>query len=260
MKKPLIALASSLALVAISPAGTVAHWNFNDLTDSSGNGHTLTNTNSSTTLSGGQAIFTGAGSSSSGSDLMSATDSPAWDDLSFTVETIFTFTAPTPANISTLAAHLGNTGGRQWLVGTNASNVPMMLVRESGQSTEATFSSSFGALVSGRTYYFGAAVDFTASNPADRVTFYLRDITGDGSFLTQNFSTSITALEGSSAPLTIGSTGHSTSRLTGSIDQIRISDLKLGPNDLLIAPIPEPSAALLSIAAVSLFGLRRKRA
>ena len=260
MNKTLAVLASSLALAAVAPATTVAHWNFNDLTDSSGNGHTLTNANASTTLSGGQAVFTGAGSSVAGTDLTSATDNPAWDDLSFTVESIFTFTTPTAANISTIAAHLSNGGGRQWLFGTNAANAPVLLVRELGMTSEATFISSFGALTSGRTYYFGAAVDFTAANPADRVTLYFRDITGDSSFLAQNFTTNITALESSSSPLTIGSTGHSTSRLTGSIHQIRFSDTKLGPNDLLIAPVPEPSAALLSVFAVSLFGLRRKRA
>jgi hypothetical protein len=257
MKKTLAALASSLALSAIAPATTIAHWQFNDLTDSSGNGHNLTNTNSSTTLSGGKANFTG-----SGTGLMSAADSAAWDDISFTVESTFTFTTPSTAGISTLAAHLSNTTGRQWLFGTNTANVPVLLLREAGGTTEINFASSFGALTSGNTYYFGAAIDLAASNPADRVTLYFRDLTNDGAFLTQNFSTTITSLENSSALLSIGSTSHDapSSRLTGAIDELRFSDTKLGPNDLLIAPVPEPSAALLSVFAVSLFGLRRKRA
>lgn len=261
MKKPLIVLASSLALATIAPAGTVAHWLFNDLTDSSGNGHTLTNTNSSTTISGGKANFTGAGSGVAGNDLLSAADHAAWDDVSFTVETIFTFNAPTVANISTLVAHLSNGGGRQWLLGTNAANNPILILRnDAGTPVETAFDATFGALVSGNTYYLGAAVDLTAVNPADRITFYFRDITNNGAFRTSNISTTFTGLADSSSPVTFGSTGHSSSRLTGSIDEARFSDLKLGPNDLLIAPIPEPSAALLSIAAVSLLGLRRKRA
>lgn len=258
MNKTLAVLASSLALSAIAPAITVAHWQFNDLTDSSGNGHNLTNTNgSATTISGGKATFTGGGSG-----LLSAVDNAAWDDLSFTVESIFTFTTPPPTNISTLAAHLSNTTGRQWLFGTNTTNVPVLLLREAGGTTEINFTSSFGALTSGNTYYFGAAIDLTASNPADRVTIYFRDITNNGAFTTQNFSTAITSLESSSAVLSIGATGNDapSSRLTGSIDELRFSNTKLGPNDLLIAPIPEPSAALLSLFTVSLLGLRRKRA
>lgn len=255
MKKTFAFLAAAYSLASISSATTIAHWQFNDLNDTTGIHH-LTNTNGSdTTVSGGNATFTG-----SGSGLLSAPDHGAWDDDSFTVESIFTFTTPIDSRISTIAAHLSTAGGRQWLVGTNTDNIPFLLARGSGASSETSFVSSYGALVSGRTYYLGVAVDFSAVDPASRVTLYFRDITADGAFLTDNSSTSITALQGSSAPLSIGSTGHLSSRFTGSIDEIRFSDTKLGPNDLLIAPIPEPSAALLSLFTVSLLGLRRKRA
>ncbi|RYD29775.1 MAG: hypothetical protein EOP87_17730, partial [Verrucomicrobiaceae bacterium] len=183
MKKTLILLATASLLGSLSHAGTVAHWQFNDLTDSSGNGYNLTNTNSSTSLSGGQAIFTGGGSSTAGNDLMSAADNPAWDDTSFTVEAIFTFTAPSTAGISTLAAHLSNGGGRQWLLGTSDTNTPYVILRNNASTpVESSIGSTFAALVSGNTYYFAAAIDLTAATPADRITFYLRDITNDGPF------------------------------------------------------------------------------
>ena len=257
MQRTLSLLASSLALTAIAPAITVAHWQFNDLTDSSGNGHTLTDNNSGATISGGVANFVNPGGTTG---LLSAADNAAWDDISFTVESIFTFTAPTEANISTLASHLSEGDGRQWLIGTNSANVPLLLLRNSGAGGDTPFTPTFSALTSGNTYYFAAAIDLTAVNPADRITFYLRDITNDGAFQTSNVSTTFTALAGSSAPLTIGSTGHSSSRLTGSIDELRISDTKLGPNDLLIAPIPEPSHMMLSGLGIALLGIRRRRA
>ena len=250
MNKSLAILASSLAFAAIAPATTIAHWNFNDLTDSSGNGHNLTNTNGSATdITGGVADFSG-----SGSGLLSAADHAAWDDTSFTIESVFTFETPSTSTISTIAAHLSNTTGRQWLFGMSTANVPYFLMREAGASGEVNFTSSFGALSNNTTYYFAAAIDLTASNPADRVTLYLRDITNNGTLITDNFSTTITSLQGSSAPLSIGSTSHDapSSRFNGSIDEIRFSDTKL--------VIPEPSSALLSMFAVSLFGLRRKRA
>lgn len=254
MKLPLCLLVSSLALSAFSSAITVAHWQFNDLTDSSGNGHTLTNT-STATISGGIATFTG-----SGTGLLSTPNNAAWNDTSFTVETIFTFTQPSAAAISTLVSHLSDTTGRQWLLGTNNANVPIFLMREFGASSDTAFASSFGALANNNTYYLAAAIDLSASDPANRITFYLRNLTTDGPFQTNNVSTTFTALAGSTAPLAIGSTGHASSRLTGSIDEIRFSDTKLGPNDLLIAPIPEPSHLMLSGLGVVLLGIRRRRA
>jgi len=255
MRTSFAALASSLALSALAPATTIAHWNFNDLNDSSVNGHNLTNTNGSdTTINGGIATFSGGGTG-----LLSAPDNAAWDDISFTIESVFTFTPPSTAGaISTIAAHLSNTTGRQWLFGVNPNSIPYLLVREQGANDEQSFASSFGALTEGHTYYFGAAIDLTASDPANRVTLYFKDITNSGALITNNFSTSITALQGSSAPLSIGSTGHSSSRFKGSIDEVRFSDTKLGAGDLLV--VPEPSSALLSFFTVSLLGLRRKRA
>lgn len=258
--KPILSLLlfSSISSV-LCHAATIAHWKFDDLTDISGNGHDLTNTNPTTTLSGGQAIFTGGGVGTAGQQIMSAPDNAVWSDTSFTVESIFTFTAPSTANISTLVAHMSTAGGRQWLVGTTMSNNAPYVILRNDTGGEASFVSNFGALTSGHTYYLAAAIDLTIATSANRITFYLRDLTVDGPFLTSNVSTSFTSLVASTAPLTIGSTGHSSSRFTGSIDEVRISDVKLGPNELLIAPIPEPSQALLCVVGAGLLGIRRKR-
>lgn len=258
MKNPALILFQTLVLAAAASASTVAHWTFDNLNDSTANNHHLANTNTSTTLSGGRANFTGAGGGTSGQNVMTAPDSAAWSDTSFTVESILSVSSTT--TLSGIVTHMRTgTDGRQWFFGTNESGVPIIIINPSAGS-EARITSTFTGLTAGNTYYLAVAVDLSAANPADRITFYLRDITSDGAFQTSNVSTSFTGFAASSAALAIGSTGHSTSRLTGSIDEVRISDTKLGPNELLIAPIPEPSHAVCAALTVSLFGLRRKRA
>jgi hypothetical protein len=254
MQRALSILASSLALTAIAPAITVAHWEFNDLTDSSGNGHTLTDGNTGATLNSGQMDFT----NTSVSGLLSAADSSAWDDTSFTVEAILTVTSTT--TLSSIVAHMTTgTPGRQWFFGTSETGVPLFIINPSS-GAEARFTSSFTGLTSGSTYYVGASINLSAVNEADRITFYLRDLTTpDGAFQTSNVSTTFTGFASSTSVLTIGSTGHSTSRIAGSIDQVRISDTNLATNALLVS-VPEPSHVMLSGLGIALLGIRRRRA
>lgn len=254
MKLPLSFLLSSFALTALSPAITVAHWQFNDLTDSSGNGHHLTDTNTGATLNGGKMDFTNSGVAG----LLTAPDNAAWDDTSFTVEAILSVTSTT--TLSTIAAHMTTgTDGRQWFFGTNESGVPVVIINPSS-GTETRYTASFSGLTSGISYYVAASINLAAANEADRITFYLRDLSvPDSAFQTSKVSTAFTGFAASSSVLSIGSTGHSTSRIAGSIDEIRISDTNLGLNELLVA-VPEPSHALLSLAGVSLLALRRRRA
>lgn len=251
MRSPFLFFALTALLSANLSAATVADWQFTDLTDSNGNSHPLTNGNSTASLSGGQVHF----ASDSASGLLSAADAPVWDNITFTIEAIFTYTVPSGGGIATIAAHLSSAGGRQWLLGVTAAQVPYVLL---GGTSEVGYNSAFGALTDGNTYYFGAAVDLSAGLAADRLTLYVRDITNSGALHTTNPSSTLTSLIESSAPLTIGSTGHSSSRFVGSIDQVKISDTKLASNALLV--VPEPSHLLLSLSGLAVLALRRRRA
>lgn len=254
MKNPFSFLFVSLALATLAPASTVAHWQFNDLNDSSGNGHHLTNNNTVASLSGGRLNFSGT----TATGLVSAPDNAAWDDTSFTLEAILSISSTT--SLTGIATHMANPGGgRQWFFGTSSAGIPIFIINPSSGG-EATFTSSFGALTAGTNYYLAVSINLGAALAADRITFYLRDLSvPDAPFQTSKISTTFTGFADSTAVLTIGSTGHSSSRLSGSIDEIRFSDTNLGLNELLIT-VPEPASAALSAIGLASLGLRRRRA
>ncbi|MBX3742859.1 MAG: hypothetical protein KF712_17880 [Akkermansiaceae bacterium] len=253
MKNPFSFLIASLALTALAPAGTVAHWLFNDLNDSSGNGHHLTNTNTVASLGGGRLNF----SSTTATGLVSAPDNAAWDDTSFTLEAILSISSTT--SLTSIVTHMANSGGgRQWFFGTSETGVPIVIINPSS-GTEARITSTFSALTAGTNYYLGVSINLGATAEADRVTFYMRDLSvPESPFLTSKVSTSFTGFAASSAVLAIGSTGHSSSRLAGSIEEIRFSDTNLALNELLVA-VPEPSLAALSTIGLASLGLCRRR-
>lgn len=247
---PLLLLTSPFA-----GAATIAHWKFDTgspFVDSAGT-NTLTNNNPTTTFTGGSANFTGGGS---GGQLLSAPNVAAWTDTSFTVEAFFTPTTLNTSGPSTIVAHLGDTGGRQWLFGVDLNGNLTALLRHDG-TTENYYinATSLPKIVNGQSYYVAAAIDLTDSVAANRITLYVQNLTTGGPLVSANTATSPAATLGAStAPLTIGSTGHSSSRMNGSISEIRISDTKLTAGDLLI---PEPAGALL--CAAGLIPLLRRR-
>ncbi|WAC18476.1 PEP-CTERM sorting domain-containing protein [Luteolibacter sp. SL250] len=254
MKSPLFSIIPAIALAALSHAGTVAHWQFNDLNDSSGNGHHLTNNNTVASLGGGRLNF----SSTTATGLVSTPDSAAWDDTSFTLEAIVSVSSTT--SLTSIVTHMTNgTDGRQWFFGTSETGVPIVIINPSS-GTEARITSTFTGLTAGTNYYLGLSLNLGAASAADRVTFYLRDLSvPDSPFQISPGSTNFTGFAASSAVLAIGSTGHSSSRLNGSIDEIRFSDTNLALNELLVA-VPEPSLAALSAIGLASLGLRRRRA
>jgi len=253
IKNPLLSVVASLAFTSLSQGGTVAHWQFSDLNDSSGNGHHLTDTNTVASLGGGSLNF----SSTTGTGLVSTPDNAAWDDTSFTLEAIVSVSSTT--SLTSIVTHMTNgTDGRQWFFGTSETGVPIFIINPSS-GTEARITSTFSGLTAGTSYYLGISLNLGAA-AADRVTFYLRDLSvPDSPFQTSIVSTNFTGFAASSAVLAIGSTGHSSSRLNGSIDEIRFSDTNLGLNELLVT-VPEPSFAALSAIGLASLGVRRRRA
>lgn len=253
MKIPHLFVPLCLLAAPFAEAATVAHWLFDTaapLVDSAGS-HPLTNNNTTTTFSGGSAIFNGGGA---GGQLMSTPDSAAWSDTSFTVESFFTPTTLNTSGPNTIVSHLQEGTGRQWLFGVDSGGNLTMLI---GQSTEVYFvnAAALPKIVNGHSYYVAAAIDLTAADAASRITFYLQDLTLGTAMVTANSSSAPEGnLVSSTAPLTIGSTGHSSSRLNGSISEIRISDVKLTADALLI---PEPTVVLLS--SLGLIPLLRRR-
>lgn len=249
----LVTLAASLLISGTLSAATVAHWKFDDsgtwLQDSSGNAHHLTNGNT------GGATYNASASAvdfnGGGSGVLSALDSLAWSDLSFTVEAFIT---PDAVNsLRSIAGHFHNDTGRQWLFLIDNSKLSIIL-RSGG--TETTFSANSFLLTPNHQYYVGVAIDLEAANPADRIIFYMQDKTTSSILVSENVSTPFTSLITSTAGFYIGSTGHLSSRFDGLIHEVKISDAQL-TSDALIAP--EPSRSLFLMAGFMAVLLRRRR-
>lgn len=247
-----------------SHAATIAYWRFEDdpgfLVDSSGNGHTLTGSN------GGQAFppsqvattfpnpvpqngltnleaarFTAA-AVNNGNRLTTANT-----DFLSTKFTIEMFINPTSifANNSMLAGVLNASGNqRAWgffLTPAGQLQLALSSTGLTGESITSTFSSAISA---GNNYYVAVAVDL-ADTSANGITFYLQDLSGEGSLLTNSQTHTVTSLFASTASFSLGSQGSTGSTYNGTMDEVRYSNVVLSQGDLLAVPEPSSCAMLL---------------
>ncbi|MGE9267904.1 MAG: LamG-like jellyroll fold domain-containing protein [Verrucomicrobiales bacterium] len=222
----------------------------------SGNGSTFPNPVPVNGLSNGSAATI---ANTAGNDILQAPNNALWNDTSFTIEAIVNVSTST--GLRSIAGQLGNTGGRRWLMVLQDNDLAILMNGSSGAggNTEAYFKPADSAMLNLATntdYYLGISVNLTAVDPAGRLTFYMQDLTNGGALITSSTNQTVhTSLVGSSAPFTIGSTGHDSSHFSGLIDEVRFTDEVLGASQLLVAP--EPSALALSL--LGLLGLRRCR-
>ena len=86
--------------------------------------------------------------------------------------------------------------------------------------------------------------------------FFIQNLTDGGSLQQVDASTTLTSLFDSSADFTIGSVIGGTRLMDGLFDEVRLSDIRLEAEGLLIS-VPEPSS--FALAALGLLGLRRRR-
>lgn len=100
-------------------------------------------------------------------------------------------------------------------------------------------------LTEATSYYLAVSIDAGSRNSgADgEVTFYLKDLTNGGTL--QSKTIAVRSFNGFYDPaqaITIGSAGDGTgSRFHGVIDEVRLSDVALTSDELLVFSIPEPS-------------------
>ncbi len=259
-------LATIVASLAIpAHAATVAHWRFEGsdfLADSSGNNHGLTNNGSVTqvattfpnpVLQTGQANLNAA--SFDGSNYLSAADNNAFTNSQFTLEAFFSPSSlPGSTETRTIAGHFGSSGSfdnqRSYGLFVRGSSLRVMM-SNNGAGFGNVRIWDVGTIAANARYYAAMAVD-TSTQTA---TIYLQDLSTDTLQVfvqTDAFST----LHNSTAPFTIGSTGQGTALWQGMIDEVRLSNVKLTQDQLLV--IPEPSAALLGgLGLLALFRRRR---
>lgn len=263
----------ALVLASITPgvAGTVAHWRFEGdaagfVADSGGSNRTLT-------LAGGTAApaqvsltASGAGSkfhhplpqngaanakaaSFDGGDRATATDDDAFTGTTFTVEA---YLHATSVGTSTkfIAGHFDSSAAaqRSWAL-VIASGRLSLYLSANGSSFE-NIASNF-TIEEGRDYYVAASVD-VANLTTSGITLYVQDLTAGTPLAGQTFSHSTTAVLNAAAPFSIGATANGTSPFHGLIDEVRVSDARLGIAQLLAVdpanPPPEPETPPLPVA------------
>lgn len=191
---------------------------------------------------------------------------PSWAlGSDFTIEA-FVRLPSVPAATIMIASEYNQAGNaNSWYFGINNAGQLRLGTSSGGTgATNAAVNSTFGSALAANTTYYVAAV-FNAG----AVTFYLQDMSNEGSLLSNARSVSNTSVFAANVNLNIGSavsTNGPTDRnfFNGIIDEIRLSDNALATNELLVTSIPEPSSstALIggSLLAFGLFQRRSRRA
>jgi len=291
------ALFCAVSLISAVQAATVGHWRFESgafLVDSGSNGFTLTTPATNGSPDPYALPATGAGSAFPGS-IGGAPNTGAAIGIgttaSFFQREFRTFISSATANFANELSveafvNLANSSSSSSSViagqgvaaaddaswglvvtsgnsGLGARTLVFQFNRDGGAwgTSLLTVNSNF-VLELNTDYYIGMTADFSDSSTAG-LTFYVQNLTAGTELEVINVAhnSSFTSMSVSDNPLTIGGSDFSNLPWYGVIDEVRLSDVKLGQGDLLISQIPEPSA-FAAIAGVLTLGLacgRRRR-
>ncbi len=250
-----------------SHAATIAYYQFEDspgfLQDSSPNNLDLTNSGASQVVNPGFGALAGAESASlpgsSGSQGLSVADPLSNTD--FTVEAFFRLDAFNTSDNFFVTQYNTSGSDRGFRIETNGSALSLRLGYSGGSNEEEVFSF---APSTNTNYYFAIAVDLGAAAGSTTATLYSQDLTNGGLLITETETfSSVTSgnFNNSTANLIIGNSANNSNTnalFEGIIDEVRISNVALAENQLLISVIPEPaSLSLLAIGSCLLAGRRR---
>jgi hypothetical protein len=254
-------LAAALLVTALSAsAATVGHWRFESASgfanDTSINGLNLSTNGTAPTLytlpaSGPGSKFSRTlpqlrltnvsaadfGSSPAGNFLRA--DAPALTVINFTIEA-FVHRRSIPSNTTYIAGQYLTSGNQKsWGFGVvglgtppaGTTNKELFLLLSANGSANSVVGSQL--LVETNTDYYVAA-SFNATDPVSGITFYLQNLTTNGSLVTSVTTNPYTTLFNSTANFTIGAYQDSLNRWPGIIDEVRFSSGVLPASDLLI--------------------------
>jgi hypothetical protein len=235
---PMIVAAVILFLVNIAHGGTLADYEFNDLTDSAST-YDLAKApwNSTVTVTNGQAVFDGSGFyyAGAGADLIQS--------QSFTCETVFSI-SQTGMRHELVAEEAWNDRGWALYVGAN-NGITLSLAKNS--TTSRYYNLSIGGvssnlIESGKSYYVAAAIDTSrvADDKTAKVTFYLQNLTDGGELLTFIATDAYNqqdAIYNPSVGLCIGGNHYqSNTYMKGTVERVRLSEGVLPRVGLFIIP------------------------
>jgi hypothetical protein len=280
-----IVLFSGLASISAN-ASTLVYYRMGDdtsfVTDSSGNGNTLT---ASDAVEMEDPIpATGDGSAFSdpipqtgdsndylasfdGTQNMAVAD-PFGSLTSFTAEAYINLASFQTSTQYVMAQWSTSTNGRSWGIGVAASggtgsasgNELFLLMGKGSAGSEVV---PLGLTLTLDTDFY-IAVGYDGTTGTDDINFYYQDLTAGSSLVSTTISSGITtSINNTSDVFRVGAYGKSNSAgsfLTGFIDEVRVSDTILSSSELLAVPEPSSFALISGLFALGCMARRQRRA
>ncbi len=278
--------ANRVLVDATSSGSTVGYWRFersqgyasdvggNCLTLTRGDGNnTITDEPTEATLpgSGAGAHFgdpipqTGASNayaaSFDGSNHFRHADDGRFAVSDFTIEAYVRKAGTATQAIASQYYNSGDADERSWMLfvrnetGYGDENRKLELALSDDGTSASTITINSGLDIMTGTDYF-IAVSFDESNQAGGVTFYVKNLETD-TWQTATLGHGIDSLHDSAGNFNIGAASNDTIGWDGLIDEVRLSNVVLGQDDML-ASIPEPATMALLILGLP-FVLRRRK-
>ncbi len=270
------------SVVDDSTSETVGHWRFEGdggswLLDCSGNGRDLTAQGSPPQISlpasgpgsgfhnpilqTGQPNQSAVHLSGSG-QWLTAPDHDVFTSNTFTIEAYVNIDTLDLGSTPIVASHFNSSvDERGWFFAISPDSGKLLLALsangQTGTGNTEVITSNL-TIEAEKDYYIAAAVN-VADTSAEGITFYLQNLTDDGPLLSENRSHNLDELHNSTALFAIGAQGRTPSGnfFPGIIDEVRLSNVMLSPDQLLA--VPEPSDCLLLLLSVLVLLPMRRR-
>jgi len=263
-RRILLAALALFATAASLSAQTVAYWRFDDeediRLDSSGNGHDLTLSPSSTTSYSAGRLAKPASSNG----WLGAPDNAAFTMNAFTLELNLELSTHNGSLTFVAGQWAGSNGARSYTMALSASREFGVILSSDGNTAGQYYSGV--TLETGVNYYLAVAVNTSATESERSITFHVKDLTNNTALQSISYESTIsqTSLWNSNTGFGIGAqgTGGAATVFSGYLDEIRLSAGVLSGGQLLVSgTIPEPSAfaALAGLAAAAFAGAHRRR-
>lgn len=275
-------LFSGLASISAN-AATLVHYRMGDdtslVTDSSGNGHSLSSTATETVIpaTGDGSAFsnpipnTGDSNTSmasfSGSQNMAVAD-PFGSLTAFTAEAYINLAGFKSGTQYVMSQWSTSTNGRSWGIGvasssgtgTASANELYLLMGTGSSGSEVV---PLGLTLTLDTDFY-IALTYDGTTGTNDINLYYQDLTNSSSLMSSTISSGITtSINNTSGVFRVGAYGASNSANSywgGNIDEVRVSDTILAQNDLLAVPEPSSFALISGLLALLCVNRRHRRA
>ncbi len=262
------AAAAGLCTTTNADAGVIAYWRFEPgalTTDSSGHGHTLTNSGATTSVSiPGVTVFDGDGGSNANTGSVSfngtsnSMQTAATLDLSgaseLTIEWFMKPTSATSAAGQMIFEHSENGNNHDGAIRSYIDSTGLLKTSQYAGSSKY-YGSNTNDIDPTQWTHYAVTMDRSLTGAAERIKVYVDGVAA-GTYVQTGNPTNDPAFI--NYVLYIGARNANSFYYKGLIDEMRISDQVLTPSQFLSIPEPASEGLLLGVGAMA--ALKRRRA